>query len=114
MGAYNGGSIQTTPKVNAKTGGGYSRGVMSDGRRRSHVFCEPTYGAARQKSRSLESLPVSQTSNRRLKCEALRPAFPFPLVSYDSKKDTPETVEAVKAGNGRLRAGNARFASACP
>ena len=47
-------------------------------------------------------------------CEALRPAFPLKEASYDSTRDTAETVAGVKATNLRNRAANARFKVACP
>lgn len=58
--------------------------------------------------------PVTSAPRSPAVCEALRPAFPVPELSYDSKLDTRETVADVKAGNRRTRSLNARFAAACP
>lgn len=58
--------------------------------------------------------PVTAIPTSAAACEAMRPAFPLPLVSYDSKADTPQTVADIRADNARKKGHNARFQAACP
>lgn len=57
--------------------------------------------------------PVATRTDSAAVCEALRPSYPLPVVLYNTKVDSPDTVQRARTANVTYREANARFNAAC-